>query len=306
MQRDMKIGMALGLALIGIVGALFFRREPETKKDVPPPLQSAQELDRQIAEKAKPPYIKGLEDFADAAASAAPQSAGTGKTAPKNDAYDVPSFLNKGDETENRELLSRKTAAAPDPIQTPPAKDSLVAGANGPAHNRDWEPTGTALKPGDGPRDAGAPATAGRTHVIRAGETLSGLAARYLGSTSRYREIYEANRGVLRSADDLPDGVTIVIPEGKPRDPQRGSGNPAANQNGVKARKAIVRTPAADDDRRVSEASSSGDAPREKIRFVPVHRGPFSAGRVTPSSRVDSDSRRKAGASGGNADDNEP
>ena len=32
MQRDMKVGMAVGVALIGIVGALFFRREPESKE----------------------------------------------------------------------------------------------------------------------------------------------------------------------------------------------------------------------------------------------------------------------------------
>lgn len=304
MQRDMKIGMALGLALVGIVGALFFRREPEVKKDAPPALQSAEELDRQIAEKARPPYIKGLEDFADPAASA-PQAAGAGKPKPKTDAYDVPGFLNKGDQTENQELLARKMAAAPDPIQAPPAKDEPVA-ASGPAHNREWEAAGTGAppKPGAAPRAAGAPAT-GRTHVIRAGETLSGLAARYLGSSSRYREIYEANRNVLRSADDLPDGVKIVIPDGKPRDSQRGSGTSTANQNGVKVRNLLARPHEESESRTTSEATSEGDAPREKIRFVPVHRGPFSAGRVTPS-KSDPDSRRKPAASSGSAEDDEP
>src|SRR5260370_2543333 len=76
MQRDMKIGMALGVALIGIVGALFFRREPEVKdKETPPPLQSAEELDREIAGRAKAPYIKGLEEFDNAAAPFPPPSA---------------------------------------------------------------------------------------------------------------------------------------------------------------------------------------------------------------------------------------
>ena len=28
MQRDVKVGVAVGLALVGIVGALFFRRDP--------------------------------------------------------------------------------------------------------------------------------------------------------------------------------------------------------------------------------------------------------------------------------------
>ena len=286
MQRDMKIGMALGLALVGIVGALFFRREPEVKKDVPPALESADELDRQIAEKARPPYIKGLEDFADSSTPATSPSGDAGRAKPKTDPYEVPSFLNKDDEAANRNLLARNSTAVPDPIQPPGAgKDQPPADA-GPAHNRGWEPEGNAPKTnGDTLRDKPAPTTAsGRTHVIRAGETLSGLAARYLGSSSRYREIYEANRNVLKNADDLPDGVTIVIPDAKSRDPQQGARQPAASQSGVKARNASVRKVDADGDSPAAEAPATGDAPREKIRFVPVRRGPFSAGRTSGSS----------------------
>jgi len=282
MQRDMKIGLALGLALVGIVGALFFRREPEVKKDVPPPLKSADELDRQIAERARPPYIKGLEDFADSPAPASPSAGTGGKTSSKNDAYEVPSFLNKEDEAANRELLAGKVPAVPDPIQAAPAKDNASAAESGPAHNREWEPARSSGKKGsDTVRATPTSPAAGRTHVIRAGETLSSIAARYLGSSARYREIYEANRNVLKNADDLPDGVTIVIPDGKSRDPQRGTGNPAASQSGVKARKASARTP--DADPAPAEAAAAGDPPREKIRFVPVRRGAFSAGRVTPA-----------------------
>src|SRR6516165_3376936 len=40
MQRDMKVGLAVGLALIGVVGALFFRREPVNRdRDTPPPMK---------------------------------------------------------------------------------------------------------------------------------------------------------------------------------------------------------------------------------------------------------------------------
>jgi len=287
MQRDMKIGLALGLALVGIVGALFFRREPDAKKDVPPPLKSADELDRQIAERARPPYIKGLEDFADSPGPVSPSPGTGGKTRSKNDAYEVPSFLNKEDEAANRDLLAAKAPVVPDPIQAAPAAKDNPTAESGPAHNREWEPAGPSGKKG----------SAGRTHVIRAGETLSGLAARYLGSSGRYREIYEANRNVLKSADDLPDGVTIVIPDGKSRDPQRGTGNPAASQSGVKARKASART--LDADPAPVESAAGSDAPREKIRFVPVRRGAFSAGRVTP---VPSDPAPRRNAPGSQPD----
>ena len=49
-------------------------------------------------------------------------------------------------------------------------------------------------------------------HRIRDGDTLSGLARRYLGSRDRYREIYDANRDRLKNPDLLPIGVEIRIP----------------------------------------------------------------------------------------------
>ena len=40
-----------------------------------------------------------------------------------------------------------------------------------------------------------------RTHVVVDGDTLTGLAARYLGSSDRFREIFDANRNVLAKPD---------------------------------------------------------------------------------------------------------
>jgi nucleoid-associated protein YgaU len=50
------------------------------------------------------------------------------------------------------------------------------------------------------------------THKISDGDTLSSLAARYLGRADRYQEIYNANRDVLRSPDLLPIGKVLKIP----------------------------------------------------------------------------------------------
>lgn len=67
-----------------------------------------------------------------------------------------------------------------------------------------------------GPLAAGAGATtanaAPRQHKIVDGDTLSRLAATYLGSSERYREIYELNRDVLASPDLLPIGKTLKLP----------------------------------------------------------------------------------------------
>lgn len=55
-------------------------------------------------------------------------------------------------------------------------------------------------------------ATGTVVHRIRDGDTLSGLARRYLGSRERYWEIYDANRDRLKDPDLLPIGVEIRIP----------------------------------------------------------------------------------------------
>lgn len=50
------------------------------------------------------------------------------------------------------------------------------------------------------------------THVIERGDSLVGLARRYLGDPTRADEIYQANRNVLAAPDKLPEGVLILIP----------------------------------------------------------------------------------------------
>ncbi len=59
---------------------------------------------------------------------------------------------------------------------------------------------------------AQAQADSSRSHVVRPGDTLWSLAARYLGNGHRWREILELNRGVIRSETVLPSGATLRIP----------------------------------------------------------------------------------------------
>ncbi len=63
-----------------------------------------------------------------------------------------------------------------------------------------------------------------RTHRVVDGDTLSKLAADYLGSAERYLEIFAANRDVLKRPDLLPIGMTLKIP---PRAP---AASPAASE----------------------------------------------------------------------------
>src|SRR5690606_19876961 len=51
-----------------------------------------------------------------------------------------------------------------------------------------------------------------RTHVVQSGDTLSGISAKYLGSSQRYEEILEANPDVLRRPTDLRPRMVLRIP----------------------------------------------------------------------------------------------
>ncbi len=60
--------------------------------------------------------------------------------------------------------------------------------------------------------DATELSRAERIHVIVDGDTLTALAAQYLGNADRYLEIYEANRSQLPSPAELPIGAELRIP----------------------------------------------------------------------------------------------
>jgi nucleoid-associated protein YgaU len=60
----------------------------------------------------------------------------------------------------------------------------------------------------------------GHSHRIVDGDTLEGLAQRYLGSADRAREIFDANRDVLADPKLLPIGVELKIPPTGPSQPK--------------------------------------------------------------------------------------
>ena len=54
-------------------------------------------------------------------------------------------------------------------------------------------------------------------HTVAEGDTLFSLAERYYGDRGRSTEIYQANRQVLRTPEELPPGTELLIPETAPR-----------------------------------------------------------------------------------------
>lgn len=56
------------------------------------------------------------------------------------------------------------------------------------------------------------PATGPRTHTVQPGDTLSKLSQQYYGNRTRWRDIYAANRGVMKNESDLKVGTALKIP----------------------------------------------------------------------------------------------
>ena len=57
------------------------------------------------------------------------------------------------------------------------------------------------------------------TYVVKKGDSLSTIAAKpeIYGKGSRWRRIFDANRGLLKSPDRVRAGMTLKIPRGEPR-----------------------------------------------------------------------------------------
>lgn len=62
------------------------------------------------------------------------------------------------------------------------------------------------------PQTQNATRAAARRHTVRSGDTLSKLAQEYYGNRARWRDIYQANRNVMRTESDLKVGMELVIP----------------------------------------------------------------------------------------------
>lgn len=98
------------------------------------------------------------------------------------------------------------------------------------AANRNWRPTLPSLRPGhytmvdllclvNDLNPLGAefvappPPPPARVHIVQPGDTLRGLAARFLGDERRWREIFEANRDTISDPNKISPGMELTIPQ---------------------------------------------------------------------------------------------
>jgi nucleoid-associated protein YgaU len=214
MHPDRKIGIAMGILLVGVVAALFFRNEPLPVDDSLS-VRREQELNDRLRERDVSVY---LSDDDEPDSDAEPQ-------------FDLPELMDR---------MRSREPVAPQPIgfATPdPAADPKTATADGTSGGLQFAPPQVAvtehsitaadasdtdkappsmadiLGTGDSAKPLGtASSPQFFEYTVQLGDTLSEISEKFLGSQSRYREVYEANKDRMASPDHLRVGKSIRIP----------------------------------------------------------------------------------------------
>ncbi|GAB4149572.1 MAG: hypothetical protein Tsb009_23930 [Planctomycetaceae bacterium] len=265
MHYDKKISFALAILLIGIVAAFFFRNEKQSETEVPQ-LKNPETLDTEIAKKQIQPY-KAPSRLSGKIQEQIPKQNSTESLPP----YDELPIANSP--TLSSKPPENITLGPPDPIptsaETAPTQNSSISSSNS-----SWEPIAR--------KTVQAEIVSQRTYRVKSGDTLSGIAHRFLGSSARFREIYEANRVLLQSPDDLREGMILRIPPRK-----RGTNSPrvaAPPENAEvtsttsKPSKSVAPVTESKSTTKNQATKSADKKRRPRLptgRFIPIRRSPF-------------------------------
>ncbi len=227
----------MGILLIGVVAALFFRQEPVAVTEQISP-HRRQQLNQRLRDRDIAVYIPDEEALPPLDAQSAAEPRWTLRTVlqdldQKNRTSPAPVPAERAPEEHisSRDSLDGYRTWKPGRGAVAPAYTESAASARPlpPLHASSEKPsvgakaveqTAAAAKPD--PEDVAAaraepgtsapPAGEFAEHTVQFGETLSSIANRYLGSQSRYGLIFEANRDRLTSADRLQVGMKLRIP----------------------------------------------------------------------------------------------
>ncbi len=212
MHQDQRIGLALGVLLIGACAALFFRNETVDVSNSPR-LQHAQELDDRIAERSTRPYLKGIEVVE--SADRARMRTVADRQAEDVDEDHTPGFWSPADSIGGKKSAGqRKPRARLSDIDSDVEElDPIAIPSDHPNHPEKTRKDESSTPSVVTSRMSDSASNEGPTHVVQKGETLSSIAAKRLGNPSRFRELFEANQDQLNDVNDLKSGMTLRIPQ---------------------------------------------------------------------------------------------
>lgn len=241
MHTDRKIGFAMGILLIGIVAALFFRNEPLLNPELPT-VRREHELNERLRERDVAVYLNDS-DKPEAESTNSDQQRWTLKEVLDNMGSknkSRPSPVGAPVESNDREAATTKVASG-DEVGPIPSEKKVAAKSEKdkdvPVPVDSATPLAEPAEPiesdgqiaslGGGPvadsttkdEDTFQPPENFEEYVVKYGDTLSGIAQKFLGSQGRYQEIYEANRDRMSSPDRLDVGKPLRIPRVADSDP---------------------------------------------------------------------------------------
>jgi len=273
MHQDQRIGLALGVLLIGACAALFFRNETRERAETPR-LQHAQELDDRIAERTTRPYLKGVEAVEAGDRVRIRSVADRKESELASDEDHGGSYLSSAEQafggrnsSGGGQPLSHLTDSdsdvqelAPIPV---PGDRSLSTGKNEAEHSS------SSSKPGISGWTSGENPQKERTHLVQKGESLSSIAAKHLGNSNRFQDLFEANRDQLRDANDLRSGMVLKIPElasnsASKAAQTKAAGTMSVERSSVERSSGLEPTPRLDGNKHLGERPAS--APLADIR----------------------------------------
>ena len=211
---DRKVGFAMGILLIGVVAALFFRNEPLSVKDAPS-VGREELIDSRLRDRDVSVYTDDRNTAEDE----------------QQQAWTLPELLNQFEQHDAGVVLPIGQAKPPVAPVTQDSVDSPVSRAaretpsftppsaaprllSSSAHDSDESESVDFTAEEEAVGDQGDEPNQGdyNEYTVRYGDTLSDIADRLLGSPSRYQEIYEVNRDRMASPDRLKVGAAIRIP----------------------------------------------------------------------------------------------
>ncbi|HEY4260016.1 MAG TPA: LysM peptidoglycan-binding domain-containing protein [Schlesneria sp.] len=254
MHQDQRIGLALAVLLLGAAGAFFFRHDPKPTGSTAH-LKTGAELDARIAEKSISPYLQSTDRGTSTRNVSDRQETDDGSL-PR---LDTPDFFTEGERASNSDVGLQELA----PIPFPDTNDGNSASSQG---------AGTAK----------SSLGSDRTHIVQKGETLSSIAAKELGSSGRFQELFEANRDQLKDANDVRVGMILRVPTRGTRAADSAVSKPKGRDNGAPSllpgnpnRPDVSELPVITVDPDQQPASRSSDPNATKKLFEPAKRHPL-------------------------------
>ena len=256
MNRENKVGMALGVLLIGLVAALFFRTEhdrsaygkrqelpfggepstppllphppfqanvppdgsgglSQSEYDLPAPFQTQQDLN--------PPSANGYEFSAEHRNQASPNvplppipsenmtGGQSGSVSSSVQHFSEPQ-INTNDPIRYQSPISHSPVVPHHQPHSPRDQEGTQRESAKASQTSEFQNQSPSILNGNQQAFEHATGNKARFYQVKPGDTLSDIALKQLGQSSRYLDIYNANRDFMSSPDDLHIGMLLRLP----------------------------------------------------------------------------------------------